>query len=67
VAGNVEPKLIAEGTWQEVYQRAKACIEKAKDAPGGYMLMSGCDIPPASPPYNIYALKKAVMDFGFYD
>jgi uroporphyrinogen decarboxylase len=67
VAGNVEPQLIAEGTWQEVYQRAKACIEKAKDAPGGYILMSGCDIPPSSPPYNIYALKKAVMDFGFYD
>jgi uroporphyrinogen decarboxylase len=66
VAGNVEPRLIAEGTWQEIYQRAKACIEKAKDAPGGYILMSGCDVPPSSPPYNIYALRKAVMDFGFY-
>jgi hypothetical protein len=29
--------------------------------------MPGCDIPPSSPPYNTYALKKAVMDFGFYD
>jgi uroporphyrinogen decarboxylase len=67
VAGNIEPQLIVEGTWQEVYQRAKACIERAKDAPGGYILMPGCDIPPFSPPYNIYALKKAVIDFGFYD
>ena len=67
VGGNVEPRLIREGTWQQVYESARICIEKAKNAPGGYILMSGCDIPPSSPPYNIYALKKAVMDFGFYD
>jgi uroporphyrinogen decarboxylase len=67
IAGNVEPRLIAEGTWQDVYGRARACIEKAKYAPGGYVLMAGCDIPPSSPPYNIYALKKAALDYGFYD
>jgi uroporphyrinogen decarboxylase len=67
VAGNVEPRLIAEGTWLDVYESARACIDKAKYAPGGYVLMAGCDIPPSSPPFNIYALKKAVMDFGFYD
>ena len=67
VAGNVETRLMAEGTWQDVYQQAKTCIDKAKYAPGGYVLMAGCDIPPSSPLYNIYALKKAVMDFGFYD
>lgn len=67
VAGNVETRVIAEGTWRDVYERARACIEKAKYAPGGYVLMAGCDIPPSSPPYNIYALKKAAMDHGFYD
>jgi len=67
VAGNVDPRLIAEGTWQDVYQRAKSCIDNGKYAPGGYVLMPGCDIPPSSPPYNIYALTKAVNDFGFYD
>jgi uroporphyrinogen decarboxylase len=67
VAGNVEPRLIAEGTWLDVYESARACIDQAKYAYGGYILMAGCDIPPSSPPYNIYALKKAVMDFGFYD
>jgi uroporphyrinogen decarboxylase len=67
VAGNVEPRLIAEGTWLDVYESARTCIDKAKFAPGGYVLMPGCDIPPSSPPYNIHALKKAVMDFGFYD
>ena len=67
VAGNVETRVIGEGTWQDVYERSTACIEKAKYAPGGYVLMAGCDIPPSSPTYNIYALKKAVMDFGFYE
>jgi uroporphyrinogen decarboxylase len=67
VAGNVETRVIGEGTWQAVYEQARVCIQKAKYAPGGYVLTAGCDIPPFSPPYNIYALKKAVMDFGFYD
>jgi uroporphyrinogen decarboxylase len=67
VAGNVETRVIGEGTWREVYQQAGECLEKAKDAPGGYVLMAGCDIPPSSPPYNMYALKKAVLDYGFYD
>ncbi|HJX37458.1 MAG TPA: uroporphyrinogen decarboxylase family protein [Anaerolineae bacterium] len=67
VAGNVEPRVIQEGTWQEVYELAKTCIERAKYHPRGYMLMAGCDVPPQAPVFNIYALKKAVMDFGFYD
>ena len=67
VAGNVETRVIGEGSWRDVYEQARACIEKAKYAPGGYVLMAGCDIPPSAPPYNIYALKKAVVDFGFYD
>jgi hypothetical protein len=29
--------------------------------------MAGCDVPVQAPPYNLYAMKKAVMDFGFYD
>jgi uroporphyrinogen decarboxylase len=67
IAGNVEPRVIREGTWQDVYELARICIEKAKYAPRGYMLMAGCDVPPQAPPYNIYTLKKAVMDYGFYD
>jgi hypothetical protein len=29
--------------------------------------MAGCDVPVMAPPFNLYAMKKAVMDFGFYD
>ena len=67
IMGNVEPRVIQEGSLQEVYELSKQCIEKAKYAPSGYALMSGCDVPVMAPPFNIYTMKKAVMDFGFYD
>ena len=67
IAGNVEPAIIQHGSPQEVYDLAKQCIEKAKHAPRGYMLLPGCELPPNAPPYNVYMMKKAVDDFGWYD
>jgi len=67
IAGNVEPQLIQNGTPQQVYEAARQCIEKAKYAPRGFILSPGCELPPMAPPYNVYMLKKAVNDFGWYD
>lgn len=67
IAGNIEPRVIQEGTWQEVYELCRIAIEKAKYAASGYLLMAGCEVPVQAPPYNLYVMKKAVMDFGFYD
>jgi uroporphyrinogen decarboxylase len=67
IAGNVEPRVIQEGRWQEVYELCKQAIEKAKYAPSGYLLMAGCEVPVQAPPFNLYAMKKAIMDYGFYD
>ncbi len=67
IAGNIEPRIIQEGSWQEVYELCKVAIEKAKDSASGYVLMAGCEVPVQAPPFNLYAMKKAVMDFGFYD
>lgn len=67
IAGNVEPRIIQEGAWQEVYEASRQCIEKAKDSPSGYVLMSGCDVPVMAIPYNLHVMLKAVRDFGFYD
>ena len=55
------------GAWQEVYDLCKEAILKAKDAPNGYILMAGCEVPVNAPGYNLFAMKKAVMDYGFYD
>jgi len=67
IAGNIEPRVIQEGTWQEVYELCTIAIEKGKYAPSGYLLMAGCEVPVHAPPYNLYVMKKAVKDFGFYD
>ena len=64
---NIEPAIIQNGTPQQVYELARQCIEKAKYAPNGFVLCPGCELPPMAPPYNVYMLKKAVMDFGWYD
>jgi uroporphyrinogen decarboxylase len=66
VVGNVNPSVIQSGTAQEVYELSRRCIEVAKSAPRGFMLMSGCELPPMAPPYNAYQMTKAIRDFGWY-
>jgi uroporphyrinogen decarboxylase len=66
IVGNIDPTVIHNGTPRQVYELCRQCIEQAKYAPRGYMLMSGCEVPPMSPPYNVYMMKKAVNDFGWY-
>ena len=66
IVGNVDPSIIQTGSPEEVYQRARLCIEKGKQAPRGFMLSQSCELPPKSPPYNVYMMKRAVDDFGAY-
>lgn len=66
IAGNVNPVVIQTGTPQEVYELSRQCIEKGKHAPRGFILTSGCDLPPMAPPYNVYVMLKAINDFGWY-
>lgn len=66
IGGNVSPPLLQSGTPQDIYDAARQCIEKAKFAPRGFILMSGCDVPPNTPPYNMHTMLKAARDFGKY-
>jgi len=66
IAGNVDPTLIQEGRAEDVLGQARECIEMAKDHPGGYVLMAGCDVPPQAPPVNVFQLVKAAREFGRY-
>ncbi|MFC1956217.1 uroporphyrinogen decarboxylase family protein [Chloroflexota bacterium] len=66
ICGNVDPAVIVRGTPEQAYQLSQQCIEKAKDAPRGFILMPGCAIPSLTSPYNVYMLKKAADDFGRY-
>jgi uroporphyrinogen decarboxylase len=67
VAGNIDPAVIQTGSPQRIYELCRQAIEKAKHAPRGFILMPGCELSPMTPPYNVYAMKKAINDFGWYD
>ena len=67
IYGNIEPTTIQMGSPQEIYELCRISIEKGKRAPGGFILGPGCEIPVMTPPDNMYAMTKAVNDFGWYD
>lgn len=67
IFGNVEPAVIQTGSPQQVYDLCRAVIAKGKKAPGGFILGPGCGLPVAAPPVNVYAMTRAVHDFGWYD
>lgn len=67
IAGNIDPAVLLNGTPQQVYELTRQCIQKAKHSPRGYMMMTGCEVPPTAPPYNLNVMMRAVNDFGWYD
>lgn len=67
IFGNIEPAAIQTGSPQQVYELCRLAIEKGKKAQGGFILGTGCGLPPASPPLNAFALTRAVNDFGWYE
>ena len=67
IMGNIEPAIIQNASPEQVYEQAKLCIIKGKKHPGGFILAPGCELPIMAPPYNVWMLKKAINDFGWYD
>ena len=66
IAGNIEPHIIQTAEPDKIYDLCKQAITAGKEAPHGFMLMSGCETPPDTPPYNIFTMRKAIDDFGWY-
>jgi uroporphyrinogen decarboxylase len=67
IMGNVDPVAIQEGTAEEVLELCRACVEEGKGHPGGYALMSGCEVPPQAPPVNVAQMVKACREYGRYE
>jgi uroporphyrinogen-III decarboxylase len=66
IFGNIEPAVIQTGTPQQVYELSKAAIKKGRKAPGGFILGPGCHLLMARP-VNVFAITKAIDDFGWYE
>ena len=67
IGGNVEPAILLTGKPEEVYERTRDNIIDGKTAPKGYILMTGCEMPPRAPFANVYYMRKALNDHGFYE
>ena len=67
IFGNIDPIIIQIGTPQKLYSLCERIITDGKRCPGGFILGTGCDIPPNAPATNVFAMTKAVNDFGWYD
>jgi uroporphyrinogen decarboxylase len=66
IAGNIAPHILLTGRPQQIYELCTNALEMGRGASRGFMLMSGCETPPDTPPYNIYMMRKAINDFGWY-
>lgn len=66
IAGNIDPNIIYQGKPDQVYEACRETIEKGKQIEAGFVFMGGCEIPPATPPYNVYLMSKAIETFGWY-
>lgn len=67
LAGNINPSIIQLGEPEEVYEACRVAIEKGKKHKKGFVVAPGCELPPQSPPYNVWMMAKAINDFGYYE
>ena len=65
IQGNVPPvEVMHGGTPWDVLRSAKDCIDQGRDSPKGFVLTSGCQMPPHTPRENMQALMDAARIFG---
>jgi uroporphyrinogen-III decarboxylase len=66
MSGNVNPMLMKDGSYAEVKQAARECIE-AMGPCGGFMLADGANICPGTPLESFRAMMDAAQEYGLGD
>jgi len=66
IFGNINPALIQTGTPQQVYDETVRILEQGKKVRSGFIFGPGCELPPMSPPFNVYQISKAIDAHGWY-
>lgn len=67
IAGNVEPTLLQTAEPETVWEATRDAILEGKEAPLGYVLVTGCSVPTSAAPYNLFTMVKAAKQFGRYE
>ncbi len=65
VIGNIAPMLFATGTKEDIEAAVKECMDSAA-GDSGYILSSGCAIPPHTPLENMKYFMEAAEKYGRY-
>jgi len=66
IFGNINPAIIQTGTPQQVYSETARIVQEGKKVRAGFIFAPGCELPPMSPPFNVYQMTKAINDYGWY-
>ncbi len=66
ILGNVDPPSMMTQPFEEVVELCRKNLEVGMKASRGYMLSCGCELPPPTPPANVFAMTKAAREFGRY-
>ena len=61
--GNLSPSSLLDGPDSRVMDLAMEALRKGRPAPRGFMLSSGCEVPPDTPHQNLRALRQAIEAF----
>jgi uroporphyrinogen decarboxylase len=64
LAGNVSPVTILSGRAEEAFEETRRAIREGMGAPRGFVLSTGCEVPPGSPPENLAAFYRAAAAAG---
>ena len=63
--GNLQPSITTGMGPDTVYKETKKLIETCGKG-GGYIVATGCEAPASIPVENYYAVKRAIIDYGYY-
>ena len=63
--GNLQPSITTGSGPDVVYKETKKLIE-ACGKEGGYIVATGCEAPATIPVENYYAVKRAIIDHGYF-
>lgn len=66
IMGDVPPDMLCLGSPSEVDEYCHRLIEEVGRG-GGYIMASGCEVPPNAKPENVKTLLASVVKYGYYD
>ncbi|MEJ2642168.1 MAG: uroporphyrinogen decarboxylase family protein [Desulfosarcinaceae bacterium] len=67
IAGNIDTRLLSHGSAADVAEDARRALAEGMTLPGGFILMSGCEMPVLAPPLNVHALVATGRTYGRYE